>query len=130
MDFVPQRLVNNGLMFAGVGCPLVHGFTEIQSISEQPIEGALVKGSPLFANNALSADLLDQHRGRAQLHEALEDTPQCRGLLWVHTKLAIIKVVTEGNVPTHPKTPFAACRELVTNTCKVRLPVGHFGLPL
>lgn len=40
MDSVPERLIDDSLLFAGIACALVNGVTQIDSVAKDLVDGA------------------------------------------------------------------------------------------
>ena len=99
---VPERLVDDRLVLAGIGRALVHRLPEVDPVVEQLVEVALVDELAALRPHALAPQLPRQHRRRADPDEALEDPAHDRGVGLVHHQLAVLDVVAERHVAAHP----------------------------
>ena len=115
VDLIPECLVDDGVMLAGVGLALVDGLTAINAVVQEPVEVAFVDQRSLLVAEAVAAKFARQNRGGAEFDKPLEATSDRCGLGVVHHQLAILHIVSEGHVAPHPDPALARCCHLVAD---------------
>src|SRR6266478_8485549 len=116
MDPVPEFPVDDGLMLAGIGFPLVHGFPDVDPVVDHPVEIALVDRLAALGSNALLGQNRNELGHRTDAGELLEDCAYRAGLGLVDDQLAVADVVAERRPSAHPDALLTRGRELVAKS--------------
>jgi hypothetical protein len=72
-------VVDDGLVFAGIGEALVDGLADVNPVVEQLVDVALVGQLTLLAADFFGPELSHQFGGRADFDELLENHPRRLG---------------------------------------------------
>src|SRR3546814_6323047 len=100
MDLIPERLVDDGLMLAGIARAFVDGLAEVEPVAEQLVQEPLVDRLAALVQGAARHQLPGQQGGRSQLDKPLEDVAARSGLGLVDHQLAVDDVVPRSEEHT------------------------------
>ena len=114
MNLIPELAVDDGLVLAGVGRALVHGFADVDPVVQDPVEDALVEQLAVLGGSR--ADQLPcEQGGRFSWTNRSKIDPDPFGLFLVDDQLSVLDLVAERRPAAHPHALLAGGRDFVAD---------------
>lgn len=122
---IPQVLIHNRIVLAGMHFAFVGDQTAIHRIAEHVVERAATdaaatalpatRASPFLRALAVPGQFLDKRRDRFELNESRKDPPHQLGFRFVDHERSIFDIVAKRQVAAHPQSARFGGGELVAD---------------
>ncbi|MES2494342.1 MAG: hypothetical protein V4579_13825 [Pseudomonadota bacterium] len=112
---IPERLIDDRQMLAGIARACVDRLAKIEPVAEQLVEEALVDRLATLVQRTVCHQFPGQQCHRSEFNKPLKHIPDRRGFGLVDHQLAVDDIVPHRHESAHPNALRAAGSELVAD---------------